>query len=97
MRTLMASHGKHVQPYRDPQVGLFHRFQVESQIDAIHSPVAQLRSGGYAVINQTEALVSIAVNSGRSTRGCNIEETALRTNLEAAHDIAPQLRLTGLP
>ena len=96
MRTLMPSHAKRVQPYRDPQIGLFHRFQIESQIDAIHSPVAQLRSGGYVVINQTEALVAIDVNSGRSTRERNIEETALRTNLEAADEIARQLRLRDL-
>ena len=96
MRTLMPSHAKRVQPYRDPEIGLLHRFQVESQIDAIHSPVAQLRSGGYVVINQTEALVSIDVNSGRSTRERNIEETALRTNLEAADEIARQLRLRDL-
>ena len=96
MRTLMPSHAKRVQPYRDVESGLFHRFQIESQIDAIHSPVAQLRSGGYIVINQTEALVSIDVNSGRSTRERNIEETALRTNLEAADEIARQLRLRDL-
>ena len=96
MRTLMPSHAKRVQPYRDQQIGLFHRFQVESQIDAIHSPIAQLRSGGYLVINQTEALVAIDVNSGRSTRERNIEETALRTNLEAADEIARQLRLRDL-
>ena len=96
MRTLMPSHAKRVQPFRDPQVPLFQRFQVESQIDAIHSPVAQLRSGAYIVINQTEALVSIDVNSGRSTRERNIEETALRTNLEAADEIARQLRLRDL-
>jgi ribonuclease E len=96
MRTLMPSHAKRVQPYRDPQIGLFHRAQIESQIDAIHSPVAQLRSGGYLVINQTEALVAIDVNSGRSTRERNIEETALRTNLEAAEEIARQLRLRDL-
>ncbi|HEX3862965.1 MAG TPA: Rne/Rng family ribonuclease [Stellaceae bacterium] len=96
MRTLMPSHARRVQPYRDPQVGLFHRFQIESQIDAIHSPVAQLRSGGYTVINQTEALVAIDVNSGRSTRERNIEETALRTNLEAADELARQLRLRDL-
>jgi ribonuclease E len=96
MRTLMPSHAKRVQPYRDPQIGLFHRFQIESQIDAIHSPVGQLRSGGYIVINQTEALVAIDVNSGRSTRERNIEETALRTNLEAADEIARQLRLRDL-
>ena len=96
MQMLMPSHAKRVQPYRDPQIGLFHRFQVESQIDAIHSPIVQLRSGGYVVINQTEALVAIDVNSGRSTRERNIEETALRTNLEAAEEIARQLRLRDL-
>ncbi len=96
MKMLMPSHAKRVQPYRDPQIGLLHRFQVESQIDAIHSPVVQLRSGGYIVINQTEALVAIDVNSGRSTRERNIEETALRTNLEAAEEIERQLRLRDL-
>src|SRR6266851_2061947 len=96
MKMLMPSHAKRVQPYRDPQIGLLHRFQVESQIDAIHSPIVQLRSGGYVVINQTEALVAIDVNSGRSTRERNIEETATRTNLEAAEEIARQLRLRDL-
>jgi ribonuclease E len=96
MKMLMPSHAKRVQPYRDPQIGLLHRFQVESQIDAIHSPIVQLRSGGYIVINQTEALVAIDVNSGRSTRERNIEETAVRTNLEAAEEIARQLRLRDL-
>ncbi len=96
MKMLMPSHAKRVQPYRDPQIGLLHRFQVESQIDAIHSPIVQLRSGGYVVINQTEALVAIDVNSGRSTRERNIEETALRTNLESAEEIARQLRLRDL-
>ncbi len=96
MKMLMPSHAKRVQPYRDPQIGLLHRFQVESQIDAIHSPVVQLRSGGYVVIDQTEALVAIDVNSGRATRERNIEETALRTNLEAAEEIARQLRLRDL-
>ncbi|HVH75520.1 MAG TPA: Rne/Rng family ribonuclease [Stellaceae bacterium] len=96
MKMLMPSHAKRVQPYRDPQVGLLHRFQVEGQIDAIHSPTVQLRSGGYVVINQTEALVAIDVNSGRATRERNIEETALRTNLEAAEEIARQLRLRDL-
>src|SRR6185312_10357926 len=66
------------------------------QIDAIHSPIVQLRSGGYVVINQTEALVAIDVNSGRSTRERNIEETALKTNIEAAEEIARQLRLRDL-
>jgi ribonuclease E len=96
MKMLMPSHAKRVQPYRDPQIGLLHRFQVESQIDAIHSPVVQLRSGGYVVIDQAEALVAIDVNSGRATRERNIEETALRTNLEAAEEIARQLRLRDL-
>ncbi len=96
MKMLMPSHAKRVQPYRDPQIGLLHRFQIESQIDAIHSPLVQLRSGGYVVIDQTEALVAIDVNSGRSTRERNIEETALRTNLEAAEEIARQLRLRDL-
>ncbi len=96
MKMLMPSHARRVQCYRDPQIGLLHRFQVESQIDAIHSPIVQLRSGGYVVINQTEALVAIDVNSGRSTRERNIEETAVRTNLEAAEEIARQLRLRDL-
>src|SRR5271169_1602761 len=96
MRMLTPSHAKRVQAYRDPMVGLFHKYQVESQIDAVHSPIAQLRSGGYVVINQTEALVAIDVNSGRSTRERNIEETAVRTNLEAAEEIARQLRLRDL-
>jgi ribonuclease E len=96
MKMLMPSHARRVQPYRDTEIGLLHRFQVESQIDAIHSPIVQLRSGGYVVINQTEALVAIDVNSGRSTRERNIEETAVRTNLEAAEEIARQLRLRDL-
>ena len=96
MKMLMPSHAKRVQPYRDSQIALFHRFQVESQIDAIHSPIVQLHSGGYVVINQAEALVAIDVNSGRATRERNIEETAVRTNLEAAEEIARQLRLRDL-
>jgi ribonuclease E len=93
---LMPSHAKRVKLYRDPSVPLFHRFQVEGQIDAIHSPVVQLRSGGYVVINPTEALVAIDVNSGRSTKERNIEETALKTNCEAAEEVARQLRLRDL-
>jgi ribonuclease E len=96
MRMLMPSHAKKVQPYLDQDVPLFHRFNVEGQIDAMHSPVVQLRSGGYIVINPTEALVSIDVNSGRSTRERNIEETAYKTNLEAADEVARQLRLRDL-
>jgi len=96
MKMLMPSHAKRVQPYRDVTVPLLHRFQVESQIDAIHSPIVQLRSGGYIVISPTEALVAIDVNSGRSTKERNIEETAYRTNIEAADEIARQLRLRDL-
>ncbi|MBK1665954.1 ribonuclease E/G [Rhodospirillum rubrum] len=96
MKMLTPSHAKKVQPYKDEIMPLFHRYQVESQMDAMHSPIAQLRSGGYLVINQTEALVAIDVNSGRSTRERNIEETAYKTNLEAADEIARQLRLRDL-
>jgi ribonuclease E len=96
MKMLMPSHAKRVQPYRDPVIPLLHRFQIESQLDAIHSPTVQLKSGGYIVINPTEALVAIDVNSGRSTKERNIEETATRTNLEAAEEIARQLRLRDL-
>ena len=96
MRMLMPSHAKKVQPYRDGGVPLFQRHQVESQLDAIHNSTVRLRSGGYLVINQTEALVAIDVNSGRSTRERNIEETALKTNLEAATEVARQLRLRDL-
>lgn len=96
MRTLMPSHAKYVQPYKDPTIPLFHRYQIESQIDAIHNPVVRLRSGGYIVINQAEALVAVDVNSGRATRERNIEETALKTNLEAADEVARQLRLRDL-
>jgi ribonuclease E len=96
MRMLMPSHTKRVKLYNDPSVPLLHRFQVEAQLDLIHSPVVQLRSGGYIVINPTEALVAIDVNSGRSTRERNIEETALKTNIEAAEEVARQLRLRDL-
>jgi len=95
MRQLMPSHAKKVQLYRDP-IPLFHRYQVEAQLDAMHSPVVQLKSGAYIVINPTEALVAIDVNSGRATKERNIEETALRTNVEAAEEIARQLRLRDL-
>ena len=96
MRVLTPSHAKRVHSYKDDVIPLFYRFQVESQIDAIYSPVVQLKSGGYIVLTQTEALVSIDVNSGRATRERNIEETALRTNLEASEEIARQLRLRDL-
>ncbi len=96
MRTLMPSHAKRVQPYKNDGVPLFQRHQVEGQIDAIHSPEVKLRSGGYIVMHQTEALVAIDVNSGRATRERHIEETALKTNLEAAEEVARQLRLRDL-
>ena len=95
MRMLMPSHARKVQLWRDPQP-LFAKAQVESQLDAMLQPTVQLRSGGYLVINQTEALVAIDVNSGRSTRERGIEETAVRTNLEAAEEAARQLRLRDL-
>ncbi|WP_445504002.1 Rne/Rng family ribonuclease [Microvirga sp. G4-2] len=95
MRMLMPSHAKIVQPYRDLQP-LFAKYGVEAQLDAMFSNIVTLKSGGYLVINPTEALVSIDVNSGRSTREHNIEDTALRTNLEAAEEIARQLRLRDL-
>jgi len=96
MRMLTPSHARKVQLYRDPAMPLFHKYQVEAQLDAMHSPVVQLKSGGYLVLNQTEALVAIDVNSGRSTKERHIEETALKTNLEAADEVARQLRLRDL-
>jgi len=95
MRMLMPSHAKNVKPYKEA-LPLFQRYQVEAQLDAMFSPVVTLRSGGYIVINQTEALVSIDVNSGKATREHSIEETAYKTNLEAADEIARQLRLRDL-
>ncbi|MDA5193542.1 ribonuclease E/G [Govanella unica] len=95
MKLLMPSHSKKIKNYKD-RVPLFQRFQVEAQLDSMYNPVVQLRSGGYIVINPTEALVSIDVNSGKSTREHNIEETALRTNLEASEEVARQLRLRDM-
>ncbi len=95
MRMLMPSHAKNVKLYKEA-LPLFQRYQVESQLDAMFSPVVTLRSGGYVVINQTEALVAIDVNSGRATREHSIEETAYKTNLEASDEIARQLRLRDL-
>jgi ribonuclease E len=95
MKMLMPSNVRAVKQYRDGQP-LFSRMGVESQLDAMFSPTVQLRSGGYVVINQTEALVSIDVNSGRATREHHIEDTALKTNLEAAEEVARQLRLRDL-
>ncbi|MEZ5765268.1 MAG: Rne/Rng family ribonuclease [Xanthobacteraceae bacterium] len=95
MKMLMPSAARAVKLYRENQP-LFSRMGIESQLDAMFSPTVQLRSGGYIVINQTEALVSIDVNSGRSTREHHIEDTALKTNLEAAEEVARQLRLRDL-
>ena len=95
MRMLMPSHAKNVKPYKEPEP-VFIRYQVERHLAAMFSPQVVLKSGGYIVINQTEALVSIDVNSGKATREHNIEDTALKTNLEAAEEIARQLRLRDL-
>ena len=95
MRMLMPSHAKSVKSYRE-QTPLFASFGIESQLDAMFSNTVTLKSGGYIVINQTEALVAIDINSGRSTREHNIEDTALKTNIEAAEEISRQLRLRDL-
>jgi ribonuclease E len=95
MRMLMPSHAKNVKLYRDSQP-IFARFGIESQLDAMFSPTVQLKSGGYIVINQTEALVAIDVNSGRATREHHIEDTAVKTNIEASDEVARQLRLRDL-
>ena len=95
MKLLMPSHARRVKHYSDP-VPLFQRAHVEDQLAAMYHPVVQLKSGGYLVINPTEALVSIDINSGRSTREHSIEQTATATNLEAAQEIARQLRLRDM-
>jgi ribonuclease E len=95
MKMIMPSHAKNVQLYRDDQP-IFSKYNVENQLDQMFSPQVTLPSGGYIVINPTEALVSIDVNSGRSTKEHNIEDTALQTNLEAADEVARQLRLRDL-
>ena len=95
MKMLMPSHARRVKQYVDP-VPLFQRYGAEDQLKAMYDPVVQLKSGGYLVINPTEALVSIDINSGRSTKEHNIEQTALSTNLEAAKEIARQLRLRDM-
>ena len=95
MRMLMPSHAKSVQPYRD-NVPIFARNGIEAQLDRMLQPQVTLKSGGYIIINQTEALVAIDVNSGRSTKEHSIEDTALQTNLEAAEEVARQLRLRDL-
>jgi ribonuclease E len=95
MNMLMPSHADAVKHYRD-HVPLFQRFGVETALDSMFNPIVRLRSGGYIVINQTEALVAIDVNSGKSTREHHIEDTALKTNLEASDEVARQLRLRDL-
>ena len=95
MKTMIPSHAARVQAYRD-RIPLFARYQIESQLDSMYSPELQLKSGGYLVIDPTEALVAIDVNSGRATKERTIEETALKTNLEAAEEVARQLRLRDL-
>ncbi len=96
MKMLIPSHVKKVKHYKNGQLPLFNRFQIESQINEIGQPEVRLKSGGYLVINPTEALISVDVNSGKATKGRHIEETALKTNLEAAEEVARQLRLRDL-
>ena len=95
MKLLMPSHARRVKAYSDP-VPLFQRYGAEDQLRAMYDPMVQLKSGGYLIINPTEALVSIDINSGRSTKEHGIEQTALHTNLEAANEIARQLRLRDM-
>jgi len=96
MRMLMPGQERKIRLHQDPLVPLFAKNGVEQILDAMMSPTVQLKSGGYIVINQTEALVAIDVNSGRATRDRHIEDTALRTNSEAAEEIARQVRLRDL-
>ncbi|WP_411817967.1 Rne/Rng family ribonuclease [Hyphococcus sp. DH-69] len=95
MKMLMPSHAKFVQPFKD-KAPLFLKHGVEAQLDGMYQPTVRLKSGGYIVINQTEALIAIDVNSGRATRERNIEQTALKTNIEAAYEAARQFRLRDL-
>ena len=95
MKMLIPSHLKNVKKFTESQP-IFQHYNVESQMETIQSPQVTLKSGGYLVINQTEALVAVDVNSGKSTRERNIEETALKTNLEAAEELARQLRLRDM-
>lgn len=95
MKMIMPSHAVNVKQYRET-LPLFARFQVESYLSSMFNPVVQLKSGGYIVIGVTEALVAIDVNSGRATKEGSIEETALKTNVEAAEEVARQLRLRDL-
>ena len=96
MKTLTPSHAKRVQQFKNEGTSLFQYHKAEQQLDALFNPVVTLKSGGYLVMNQTEALVAVDVNSGKATRERSIEETALATNLEAAEEVARQLRLRDL-
>lgn len=96
MRQMVPLHAKRVLYYRDPLIPLFQRYGVEPQIANVFNPRVELKSGGYIIINPTEALVSIDVNSGRATRERHIDDTALKTNMEAAEEVARQLRLRDL-
>ena len=96
IKMLMPSHAKRIQQYKDPLLPLFQAYKVEEQIDEMYSPIVPLKSGGYLIINPTEALVSIDVNSGKATKERHIEETAIKTNIEAAEEVARVLRLRDL-
>lgn len=96
MKQMMPSHAKKIKAYKKPELPLFHAYDVENQLDSIMNPTCKLPSGGSIVINPTEALVSIDINSGKSTRERNIDETAVKTNIEAAQEIARQLKLRDL-
>ena len=96
MKSLMPSHAKKVQQYNDDKNPLFQKYKVDSQLHDIFNPKVTLKSGGYLIIDQTEALVAVDVNSGKATRERSIEDTALKTNLEAAEEFARQARLRDL-
>ena len=96
IKKMIPSHVRRVKKFVSDEIHLFQKFNIEPQIDAIYLPNVNLKSGGYLVINQTEALVAIDVNSGRATKERNIEETAIKTNLEAAEEVARQLKLRDL-
>ncbi len=96
MKAVMPSHAKKVQQYNDDKNPLFQKFKLDSQLQDIFNPRVTLKSGGYLIIDQTEALVAIDVNSGKATRERSIEDTAVKTNLEAAEEFARQSRLRDL-
>ena len=96
MKELMPKNVKNIKKYRGKKIPLFHDADIEKELNNIFEPTVKLKSGGYLVINPTEALVSIDINSGQSTKQTNIEKTALNTNLEAAEEIAHQIKLRDL-